>query len=182
MLMNQIVNDYNIGKQFYKKRKYKRAYEVFFKLAELGDINSQVLVGNMLYNGQGIDLDIDAAYDWFKIAAKSSNAEALYYLAMHYLEDLNEVELGKEFLLKAVNQNYSQAITTMAYYYEFGDHGYKKDEFQAIYLYKKACILENKDACKKLFLLMKRKNILNELQKFIQEQIGYLKYLKILLS
>jgi len=182
MTTNKINNERNTGKQFYKKKKYKQAYEIFLRLAELGDIDSQVLVGNMLYNGQGVVSDMDKAYNWFKIASDANNAEALYYLAMHYLEDLDEIKIGKKYLSKAVNLHYSQAITTMAYYHEFGDHNYEKDEIEAINLYKKACILKNKDACKKLFILMKRKNMLNELQKFIQGQIGYFKYLKIILA
>lgn len=180
MTNNQINNERNIGKQFYKKKKYKLAYEIFLKLAKLGDLDSQVLVGNMLYNGQGTASDIDKAYTWFKVASDGANAEASYYLSMHYLEDLDEIEIGKEYLLKAVNLNYSQAITAMAYYHEYGDHSYAKDEIKAIALYKKACILENKDACKKLFILMKQKNMLSELQKFIQEKIGYFKFLKII--
>jgi len=116
----------------------------------------------MLYNGQGIKSNINKASKWFKIAAEGGNAEALYYLAMHYLEDLNEIEIGKKYLLEAVNLNYSQAIATMAFYYEFGDHNYENDEMKAIDLYKKACILENKYACKRLFILMTQKNMRNE--------------------
>lgn len=176
-----MTNEYNIAKEFYKKKEYKKAYKVFLKLAKNGDIDSQVAVGNMLYNGQGIPLNIDMAYNWFKISANNNNPEAQYYCAMHYLEDLDEIDMGKEYLIKSYEQNYAPAITAIAYYYEYGDHKYNKDENKAIDLYKEACILENRDACKKLFVLMKQKKRIIELQKFIKDKLGYFKYLKIII-
>jgi len=177
-----MLDKYNIGKEYYRNKKYQKAYKVFFELANLGDANAQVSLATMLYNGTGVNLDIERAYYWYKIAAKQNNAEALYYCSMYYLEDIGKVAIGKKYLEKSVELNYALAITAYAYYYEYGDHGYEKNKDKAIVLYKKACLLEDSGACLNLYSLMNGQNMREELREFIKREIGYLKYLKIILK
>lgn len=177
-----MLDRYNIGKEYYKNKKYQKAYKVFFELANMGDVNAQVSLATMLYNGIGVNVDTERAYYWYKIAAEQNNAEALYYCSMHYLEDIGKVDIGKKYLERSVELNYAFAITTYAYYYEHGDHSYKKNKNKAIALYKKSCLLEDPEACLNLYSLMCEQNMKKEFREYIKRDIGYLKYLKIILK
>lgn len=55
-------------------------------LAEAGEAEAQLRLGNMNYNGQGIQRDYKEAFIWFEKAALQDNAEAQYKLAGMYLK------------------------------------------------------------------------------------------------
>ena len=176
-----MVDRYNIGKEYYKNKNYQKAYKVFFELANLGDVNAQVSLATMLYNGIGVNIDTERAYHWFKIAANENNPEALYYYGMYCLEDIDNINEGKEYLSRACEHKYPLAITAMAYYYEYGDHGYEKNTNISIQLYKQACLLKERSACLNLYKLCKKVKKLSEFKAFLSNEIGYIKYFKIIM-
>lgn len=177
-----MLDKYNIAKKYYKKKDYKKAYDIFLKLAEQGSLDSQVWLAGMLYYGKGVNNNISEAYHWYEIAARQNDPEALYYCAMYYLEDLKEKDNGRKYLEKAVELKYAPAMTICAYYHEYGDYGYPKDTDRAIKLYKQSCMLEEADACINLYVLMKEFNKTIELKIFIEENIGKLRFLKIIIK
>jgi TPR repeat protein len=181
-MKKSVINSYETAKKYYQNKNYKKAYEIFLDLAEAGNTDAQVSLGNMFYHGDGVEQDIESAYKWLERAAYQNDKEALYYCGIHYLEDTQEKKKGKEYLLKAMQLNYISAILAMAYYYEYGDQGFTQNVDKAIQLYKKACQMEDSNACLHFYILMKKCNKINELQNFIKDEIGRFKFLKLLLK
>lgn len=177
-----MVNKYNLAKNHYKNKQYKKAYTTFLSLAESGDLNSQISVAAMLYHGDGIDIDKDRAYYWYKIAAEQNNPEALYCYGMYCLEDIGKTDEGKRYFEKAVELDYVSVIATLAYYHHYGDHDYEQDKNKAILLYQKACLLKDSQSCLNLYALMEEENRKSEFHQFIKEDLGYFKYLRIVVK
>ena len=68
-------HDYNLetGKNYYHgtgvKKNYRKAAEIFGRLAEQGDTDAQNYLGVMYKNGQGVKKDYVKAAEWFRKAA-----------------------------------------------------------------------------------------------------------------
>ena len=55
---------------------YETAFEALEPIARDGDFQAQFLVGEMLLKGLGIEQNMGAAFDWFKLAAEAGHAQA----------------------------------------------------------------------------------------------------------
>jgi len=62
--------------------KYKEGLLLFLKLAQAGDVESQVEIGNFYLRNH----DYDGAKKWLGHAAESGNAEAIYYYGGYFLQ------------------------------------------------------------------------------------------------
>ena len=48
--------------------------------AEQGDVDAQLNLGNMYFNGEGVPQDDKAAVKWYRLAAEQGNARAQHNL------------------------------------------------------------------------------------------------------
>ncbi|KAL1514063.1 hypothetical protein ABEB36_003386 [Hypothenemus hampei] len=76
-------------------------FEYYQLLAEKGDVQAQVGLGQLHYQGgRGVDLDYRKAMHYFTQAANAGNAMAMAYLGKIYLDGSDEVEANNETALK----------------------------------------------------------------------------------
>ncbi len=69
------------ARKFYLKKEYNSAFELYFKLAEVGYWNCQVAIAEMYQSGTGVSQSYTKAQYWFEKAALD-NSNAIYQLAI----------------------------------------------------------------------------------------------------
>lgn len=69
--------DFNQAMKYYGEEKYPEAREIFERLAQLGQHDSQFNLGVMYYHGQGLEKNLVEAYAWFCLAAEGGDPQAL---------------------------------------------------------------------------------------------------------
>ncbi|RIV25452.1 hypothetical protein DYU11_09140 [Fibrisoma montanum] len=79
---------YEAGNSFYNNKNFKQATYWYKRAAELGNTDSQSMLGLMYQYGQGVTKDINAAVKWFQASAKQGNADGQKNLGYMYLEGL----------------------------------------------------------------------------------------------
>ncbi len=72
------------GKNAYKKKDYKKAFEIFKPLAEQGNEAAQNRLGFMYMNGHGVAQDSQEAFNWFRLSAEQGNSESQFYIGRLY--------------------------------------------------------------------------------------------------
>lgn len=72
------------GWKAFEQGQYPEALAIFKSLAEAGNTNMQVLVGNMFDYGQGVPQDDVQALQWYLMAAANGNAKGQYQAASLY--------------------------------------------------------------------------------------------------
>src|SRR6185295_15422053 len=70
--------------QALKKKDYQKAFEIFRPLAEKGNTQAQVQLGQMYREGQGVPQDNAEALNWYRKAADQGSDEAQYNLGAMY--------------------------------------------------------------------------------------------------
>jgi clan AA aspartic protease (TIGR02281 family) len=108
-------------------------YRVWQPLAEQGNADAQLILGEMYYYGRGVGVDYALAANWYRKAAEQDNAAAAYSLG--YLYEMGHGvarDYGQAFALysKAAGQGYAQAQFRLAELYANG-HGTNVDRVQA---------------------------------------------------
>lgn len=80
-----------------------KAAEWLRRAAEQGYSDAQVELGFMYHSGEGVALDKVEAFKFFSKAAEAEEPAALYMMAMHYLEDCDEMheKLAFYYFMKA---------------------------------------------------------------------------------
>ncbi|NLC24528.1 MAG: sel1 repeat family protein [Oxalobacter sp.] len=63
----------------------KDALPVYREKAEQGDVDAQLMMGQIYAMGDIVDADMEAAFSWFMKAARQDNAEAQFKIAEMYL-------------------------------------------------------------------------------------------------
>lgn len=89
---------YEVGNTYYNAKKFKEAAYWYTQAAELGNSDSQSLLGLMCQLGQGVAKDVNAAVRWFRASAEQGNAEGQKNLGYMYLKGLG------------VERNYTEAL------------------------------------------------------------------------
>lgn len=106
------------------------------KLAELGDAEAQFLLGRSFQNGDGVIMNQDEAFKWYKLSAEQDYDKALNNLACIYLECENYEE-AKECFERAAKQNCALAQFNLGTMYNNGNT-IERDITKAIYWLEKA--------------------------------------------
>ncbi|XP_050295038.1 protein sel-1 homolog 1 isoform X2 [Anthonomus grandis grandis] len=76
-------------------------FEYYQLLAEKGDVQAQVGLGQLHYQGgRGVDLDYQKALQYFTQAANAGNAMAMAYLGKIYLDGSDEIEANNDTAFK----------------------------------------------------------------------------------
>jgi len=78
-------NYYDKGKEYYQKKEYKKAFEIWNDLANKGDIKALNNIAIMYYKGYGVDFDQKKSVDILEdILKKEKNPEVMFNLAYIY--------------------------------------------------------------------------------------------------
>ena len=77
-------DDYQDGWDAYERQDYKTAYKLWLPLAEQGDADAQVLLGEMYDKGQGVPQDYKESIKWYRLSAEQGDAIAQYNLGVMY--------------------------------------------------------------------------------------------------
>src|SRR2546430_6091285 len=123
---------------------YKRAYELYYRLAELGDPQGMKLLGNCKSAGIGTVKDENGALEWFRRSSESN----IYWggkmqYALHLLKGINTVPNHIEAfnLIRTVCENFPLCPgpnkLLLGRFYHFGI-GCQIDLEKALYWYERA--------------------------------------------
>lgn len=69
-----------LGKQAYEARAFAKAFQLLKPLADAGNADAQMLVGDMYNLGAGVAQDNSAAIEWYRKSAMQGNPEAIEML------------------------------------------------------------------------------------------------------
>jgi len=92
----RLANSYYIGEGAVQD--YKKAAELYIKVAEQGHPEAQLMIGVMHLQGQGVAADSNEALIWLEKSALQGNAAAQFGVGAIYFDGLN------------VEQNYAEAF------------------------------------------------------------------------
>ncbi len=67
------------AEQYYQQGDFKKARNIYFKLAKRGDHYSQLKLAHMFADGEGASTDLVQAYAWAVLAAEGGQREAEEY-------------------------------------------------------------------------------------------------------
>jgi TPR repeat protein len=68
----------------YNRQDYPEAIRLCRPLAELGDIDAQTALGNLYYEGGGVEQNYTSAANWFRKAAEQGDATGQFSLGLAY--------------------------------------------------------------------------------------------------
>lgn len=106
-------------------------FEYYQLLAEKGDVQAQVGLGQLHYQGgRGVDLDYQKAMHYFTQAANAGNAMAMAYLGKIYLDGSDDVEANNDtafmYFKKASDLNNPVGLSGLGLMYLYG-RGVERD-------------------------------------------------------
>jgi hypothetical protein len=96
------------------------------KAATLGATDSQFFMGQAYRLGDGVPKDPETSLAWYGKAAAKNHPEALYDLALHYLEDKTNrasLQMAHEFMIRAAQMGHREAQLQCALSCFRGDFG-----------------------------------------------------------
>lgn len=111
------INDHNLGMEAYTAGNYDKAAEHLLKSAELGDHDSQAILGSMYILGQGVPQDREKAAMWLYPAAESGHPEAEMFMGvLHFTGERNEhnVAQARYWLQLATDKGVDRAAELLA--------------------------------------------------------------------
>lgn len=129
------VADLEAGLDAVRRKDYASAFAEFRPLAEKGDAEAQVDLGNLFMRGWGVRQDYATAFDWYQKAAEQNNPIAQSKLGMlHYygLGTVQDSEAAAKWFRRAADQGVSAAQSVLGNLYAQGD-GVVKDRVQAFF-------------------------------------------------
>lgn len=65
---------------------YEKCHEEIAKLANAGDVDAMLAMGDMCMEGDGVNENKKASAEWFRKAAETGSAEGMYQLAECYID------------------------------------------------------------------------------------------------
>jgi uncharacterized protein len=118
---------------------YEAALKEWKPLAEQGDVEAQIRLGYLYFDGLGVNQDYKEGVRWFRKAAEQGNAEAQGKIGIAY--QLGKGDLPKDYkeaakwFLKAAEQGAFNRYYNLGFLYENGGYGLPKDYVQAYMWY-----------------------------------------------
>jgi tetratricopeptide (TPR) repeat protein len=85
-----------------------RRFQSALKAAERGNADSMFYVGYWLANGNHVDQDMAAAWEWFNKAAEKNNADAMNCIGVQYRDGIyveQDYQKAREWLLRGYEAN-----------------------------------------------------------------------------
>lgn len=129
-------------------QQWREALKEFRPLAEKGDANAEVNLGNLYMRGLGVEQDYARAYHWYDKAARQGNVAGQAKLGlMHYygLGVMEDHAAAAEWFLKAAEQGDPEAALVLGELYSKGD-GVARQATEAYLWYAVAADLGKQDA------------------------------------
>ena len=134
--MSNMKEQCNLGVFYEVAKRYDKAKECFMKGARQGCEVCEYNLGFCYRYGQGVEINIDTALEWFTKSAEKGDADAQCEAGrMHY--DKGRHEEAFKWFTKSAAQGDTDAITNLGECYEKGE-GVMKDIPEAFKLYAKA--------------------------------------------
>ncbi|KAJ3143184.1 hypothetical protein HK100_003862 [Physocladia obscura] len=119
------------------------------ELAQVGDIQSQILVANAFASGQqGFQKDINQAFKWYKSAALAGNVQAEYEIGEMYQKGTGvdqDLDKAVEWFKRAAAKNHAQSQVSLGSMYLNGVGILASDPGKAVECFKKAASSGNPD-------------------------------------
>lgn len=120
-----------------KEQDFKKAFTLYSKAAELGNLEAMCDLGYMYLVGQGVGMDKEKSSYWYKKSADLGYVHSMRDVGQNYLHGYGvkeNAELAAEYFRLASENNYSHGTTDLAYCYLKGV-GVHKDLAKAEELY-----------------------------------------------
>jgi TPR repeat protein/tRNA A-37 threonylcarbamoyl transferase component Bud32 len=138
--------DFFLDKKVSKELK-QNAFIQIKKVAELGNVDAQLVLGGCLLNGEGVAEDKVEAVRWLRKAAQQGNADAQYCLGEYYFgrEGVEDKVEAVRWFKKAGSHGNDEALFSLGICYYSGE-GVAEDKVEAVRWFKKAADLGNADA------------------------------------
>jgi TPR repeat protein len=117
-----------------KSKKELNDYKKFFLAAKSGDIDAQMILGEMYLDGIGVDIDHKKAFFWLSKAARHGDTQAQYYLGFMYENGLNvaqNIKRAAKWYKEAAQQGDILAQYNLAIIYKEGKGEVQKDMKEA---------------------------------------------------
>jgi TPR repeat protein len=140
------------GKAAFERHDWQTALKLLQPLAEKGNADAEVEIGQLYLSGEGVEYNRQAATEWFYKAAQQGNAEGQYW--MGFLYETSPPDWKKDYSAvmvdwyrKAVDQGNVNAEMHLANYYEHGGRGGANQNYtEALKLYRNAAEKDNIEA------------------------------------
>jgi TPR repeat protein len=97
------------AKRAYQQEDYAAALKELTPLAEKGNADAQLILGQMYMRGQGVLKDSEQAIKWFKASAAQGNAGAQFFLGSMYLLPHKDIAEGVKWLRLSAEQGEQDA-------------------------------------------------------------------------
>lgn len=101
------------GLEMYKQGNKVNAIKIWTKLAEKGDVTSQLTLGKGYIKGSFGEKNKEESFVWFSKAAELGDKEAQYFLAILQIELKNNYSEAKKLLKKSSNQGFTIATSVL---------------------------------------------------------------------
>jgi tetratricopeptide (TPR) repeat protein len=98
---NDPVAMVHIGKKHYHQGEYDKALQYWTKAAELGDVDAHSCLGDMYYEGHGVEKDMKKAVYHLEQAAIGGHPQARVLLAIHEEENGRMERAAKHLMINA---------------------------------------------------------------------------------
>ena len=141
-------NSLNDAFEAYKRGDYSTAYRIALRLAEQGDPEAQLNLGDMYRNGRGTQQNYEEAAVWYRKAAEQGHADAQSNLGSMYSGGHGVPQNYKEAAVwyrKAAEQGEAIAQHNLAQLYRLGQ-GVPQSDKEAVSWYRKAAVQGDIDA------------------------------------
>ncbi len=139
--------NYENGLALLDKGKDGAAYEEFFELAKSGDLDSQMILGEMYLDGLGVSVNHEKAFYWLAKAENGGDAEAEYLLGFMYENGLHvaqDMSRAETWYKKAALQGDAMAQFNLALIYKEGKGNVEKNMKEAFKWLKMVEVSQNK--------------------------------------
>lgn len=121
---------------FYRARKYAEAFSKYLVLSEQGDVQSQIVVGQMYEDGLGVQQNLGQARRWYEAAAERNSLEAQHRLGYMFYQ-ANDYTSAFSWYQVAASRGYLPALWRLAWLYRQGK-GVAVDQTKAYSLLEQA--------------------------------------------
>lgn len=130
----------DLARQAYANGKFKEAFDIWLPIAERGETEAQAWIGSLYANGEGVDVDDQAALTWYQRAAEQGHAMAQANVgAIYFMGRGTDKDVAKaiEWLSAAAEHGDLNGLFNLAVLYSKGE-GVEEDHKRAAELYAKA--------------------------------------------
>ncbi|WP_180189967.1 tetratricopeptide repeat protein [Acinetobacter sp. YH01009] len=139
--VNEIKTNIEQAKQNfenYQKQQYIQSPQYIIDLAEKGNLDAQMKLGAMYFDGNGVRKNYYDALRWYKEAAKSGNIKAIKEVGYIYASYIKDGNSALYWYSKAANQGDSEAMNAIGVIHHIGRNGVKMNTTEAMRWYQKA--------------------------------------------